>query len=270
MGRIKDLTEASKDSLEAVGTTYSGAPIELRYPVSEVVRRMQADARASGFKAPLFEVFSGYRSVELQQKLFDRKREEIRATEAAKLVAAAKAEGKTLTTKQALKKLSARKIEVATRLAVAAPGSSTHQTGAAFDLNLGYPTTFTPENVKAIEATKQYKFMKKTLAPKYKLTQYAPEPWHWECDAECEAHMLSVLEAEGAQTNGMVALKSVALSRGAGVDDIALDDGELSENDRRLLILNYEAEQRNTKLKAAFVVATSAIMLFALANKNRN
>jgi len=269
MGRITDLTEAKKEELRTVSTTYGGKPIELKYPVDEIVRRMKQDARASGFKAPLFEIFSGYRSTELQKKLYAKKREEVRQALAKARVEAAKEKGQTLTLANALRKLTDKEIDVATRLAVASPGGSTHQTGAAFDLNLGFPTTFTPENVKAIEATKQYKFMKTKLAPKYKLTQYAPEPWHWECDAACQEHMLNILNSEKSANTGVVTMKSTALSQGPGVEDIELDDGEMSEDERRLLILNYEAEQRNAKIKAGFVLAATAVGIYALVSKNK-
>ncbi len=265
MGRVVDLTEANQADLHPVGKTFGGEFIQLKYPVNEIVLRMREDARASGFKAPLFEIFSGFRSIALQQKLYDKKVAEVKNQEAQKLIDKAKAEGKTLTKAKALKSLKPKEIEKLVRLAVAAPGGSTHQTGAAFDLNLGYPTTFTPENVKAIEATKQYKFMKNKLAPKYKLTQYAPEPWHWECDDECQQNMLNILNEERAV--GLVAQRNVILPQGESVENIVLDDGELSENERRLLILNYEAEQRNTKIKAGVTLGAALLGLAVLVRK---
>jgi len=146
MARIKDLTEASPESLVDVG----GQKLAKR--MAYIYTALLADARVAGFRAPLFDLVSGYRSQRRQDLLFRRAVQKYGSMEEARKWVA--------------------KV-------------SPHRTGFAIDLNLGYPIT--SGNVQKIEATEAYKFMRDVLAPKYNLSPYTREPWHWECDKACRA-----------------------------------------------------------------------------------
>jgi len=145
MGRIVDLTEASPSSLVDVGGGQ-----KLAKPLANIYKALLNDAREAGFDAPLFNIVSGYRSQQRQDLLFRRALQKYGSVnEARKWVAKV----------------------------------SSHRTGFALDLNFGYPIN--SEYASAIEATDAYRYMRDVLAPKYNLSPYKKEPWHWECDKEC-------------------------------------------------------------------------------------
>lgn len=132
---------------------YSGER-ELAWPVSDLVKDLIADARAAGFDAPYFNVISGFRSYAQQERLFN----------------------------DALQKYGS--VEEA-RKWVAPPGKSAHNTGYTIDFYLGGPTSSSA--VAQIQNNAAYKYMRDVLAPKYGLSPYSREPWHWECDKACRA-----------------------------------------------------------------------------------
>lgn len=132
---------------------YSGER-ELAWPVSDLVRDLIADARAAGFQAPYFNVISGFRSYESQERLFNK----------------------------ALQKYGS---VAEARKWVAPPGKSSHNTGYTIDFYLGGPTNSSA--VAQIQRDPAFKYMRDVLAPKYGLAPYSREPWHWECDKACRA-----------------------------------------------------------------------------------
>tara|TARA_B100000900_G_C20591598_1_gene721836 strand:- start:132 stop:827 length:696 start_codon:yes stop_codon:yes gene_type:complete len=141
-----------EDYLHNVPSYYGEKP--LAWPVTEIVQDLIADARQAGFNAPYFDVVSGFRTYEHQDRLFQK----------------------------ALKKYGS---VSAARKWVAPPGKSAHNTGYTFDLYLGGPIK--SEAVNQIRRDPAYKYMRDVLAPKYNIAPYQKEPWHWECDKNCRA-----------------------------------------------------------------------------------
>lgn len=149
------------ETLDFVPSAYGSQSPKLAWPVSELVRDLEKDARAAKFKAPQFRIISGYRSIASQKKLWA----------------------------QALKDANGN-ASVA-RKTTAPPGTSSHHTGYAFDIFLGVGGT-KMSKAEAQFKSKEYKYMRDVLGPKYNLTQLPNEPWHWECDSACrEAYILS-------------------------------------------------------------------------------
>lgn len=143
------------------------SPQRVAYPLSEIVYEIIKEARAAGFKAPLFNIVSGYRSVAEQEILYA----------------------------NALKKYGS---AAAAAPFVAKPGSSSHHTGYTVDFYLGYPTN--SEYVPEIKKTKAYKFLAQ-IAPKYGLWQLPSEPWHWELDREARENYIRQKDALSLQTD---------------------------------------------------------------------
>ena len=127
---------------------------KLAWPVSDMVEDIIADARAAGFASPYFNVISGFRTYAQQERLFNR----------------------------AVQKYGS---DAAAREWVAPAGKSAHNTGYTFDLYLGGPTK--SEYVARVRQDPAYKYMRDVIAPKYGLSPYTTEPWHWECDKRCRA-----------------------------------------------------------------------------------
>jgi len=160
MARIAHRIEPSRDQLRTVegGQT-------LKYPVNLVAEEIRKEAQKRGIGGNTFIVRSGYRSVAQQEILWRRALE--------KYGSAAQA-----------------------RKYVAPPGNSAHHTGGAIDFDLGLSTCCSKELIPEYRKTKAYKFLQE-VAPKYKLSPYDAEPWHWECDAACEQNILDLLENTG-------------------------------------------------------------------------
>jgi len=154
---IDERFEADPNLLEEVPSSNPNRPQLLKWPVSDIARDIEADARALGYEAPLFTVRSGYRPTATQEALWQ----------------------------QALKKYGS---SSEARKYVAPPGRSSHMTGQAIDFDLGY--SLKSENIDAINNSDAYATML-ALGDKYGLSQYHREPWHWECDSQCEADYLS-------------------------------------------------------------------------------
>jgi hypothetical protein len=141
-------------TLDLVPSAYENQRPKLAWPVSELVRDLEKDARNAGFKAPQFQIISGYRSIASQERLWKE--------------ALIKADGD----------------ETLARQTTSPPGNSSHHSGFAFDIFLGIGGT-KMERAPSQFKSKEYKFMRDVLAPKYNLTQLPNEPWHWECDKAC-------------------------------------------------------------------------------------
>jgi LAS superfamily LD-carboxypeptidase LdcB len=110
-----------------------------------MVADIEVDARAAGFKAPQFRVISGFRDVATQERLW----------------------------RQALDKAGG---DVAlARKTTAPPGNSSHFSGFAFDIFLGRGGT-DMARAPSIFQSREYKFMRDVIAPKYNLTQLSNEP----------------------------------------------------------------------------------------------
>ena len=176
--------------LQQVASAYPSQQPRLGWPVSEMVADIEADARAAGFKAPQFRVISGYRDVATQERLW----------------------------RQALAKAGG---DVAlARKTTAPPGNSSHFSGFAFDIFLGRGST-DMALAPSIFRSREYKFMRDTIAPKYNLTQLSNEPWHWECDKACrDAYLTSkygVVLTEPSNLDFTVALQD----EGAGEEGAA-------------------------------------------------
>jgi hypothetical protein len=156
--------EPHPSDIEAVRGV-NGSSRELAFPTSQIVSEIQDLAAAEGFESPLFDVFSGYRSIARQEQLWQRKLAEVggNVSEARKWVAP--------------------------------PGRSAHHTGHAFDLNLGGPTKSSASNIAHIQAHPAFEFMQR-IAPEYGLENYSAEPWHWECDEACRNAYLERLSPE--------------------------------------------------------------------------
>jgi len=162
MARIQHRNEPSADQLRVV----EGGQ-KLKYPVNLVADAIKQEARDAGFAAPLFSVKSGYRSSATQRSLWER----------------------------ALARYGSE--EVARRY-VAPPGRSAHVTGGTMDFDLGNPIDSSA--IPAHRASPAYQFLRE-IAPKYKITQYEREPWHWECDDACEQNILA-MEESGSASSG--------------------------------------------------------------------
>lgn len=149
------------ERVDFVASAYGSQKPRLGWPVSELVADLEADARAAGFKAPQFRIISGYRDIATQERLWQQ--------------ALAAANGD---------------VSLA-RKTTAPPGNSSHHSGFAFDIFLGVGGT-KMSKAPEIFNSREYKFMRDVLGPRYNLTQLSNEPWHWECDAACrDSYLLS-------------------------------------------------------------------------------
>lgn len=154
-GRIGDLTPAKQADL----VTIQGHALEAR--TADAYQRLLLAARGDGIEAPYLNLVSGYRSPQSQMVLYNK--------------ALTKYRGKLQ--KSLGREPSDQEVEKEARRWVAAPGSSSHQTGRALDLNLGVSTS--SENVEKARNTPAYKWLREHAA-QFGFYPYAPEPWHWE------------------------------------------------------------------------------------------
>lgn len=147
--------------VDFVPSAYPSQNPTLAWPVSELVQDLEKDARDAGFEAPQFQIISGLRDYNSQKKLWE----------------------------QALKDANGN-VALA-RKTTAPPGKSSHFSGFAFDIFLGRGGTLMSRAPSQFKS-KEYKFMRDVLGPKYQLTQLSNEPWHWECDQNCrESYLLN-------------------------------------------------------------------------------
>lgn len=149
-GRIVDKRDPKPDELTKVDGK------QVHQDCALALNAMRDAAYRDGIRLPLLGLQSGYRSSQQQTKLF--------AAALVKYGSKAKA-----------------------RKWVAPPGESAHESGCAFDLYLGEKMGTKPDQIRRLEATKAYQWLK-VNAPKFGLAPYKAEPWHWECDAECKAN----------------------------------------------------------------------------------
>lgn len=174
-----------KDKKSRTGDKLIIRKVILKYPVNEIVDMMEMQAREAGFEAPLFEVRSGYRSIAQQQVIFNREREKYKQIIINEFIESG------MTPEQAAEAATPAVVDRRTREAVALPGKSAHHTGAAIDIDLGFPLKYDKKNIAAMEASPQYQYMRDVLAPFHHMAPYDKEPWHWECDDECIQHYLT-------------------------------------------------------------------------------
>jgi len=142
--------EPRPQDLQDVPSRDLNRPQRLAYPLTEIVNDILREARAAGFRPPMFHVVSGYRSIKEQEGIYAKGLKKYGSAEKAAPY-------------------------------VAKPGTSAHHTGYCLDFFLGLPTT--TENIPAIRKSKAYAFLKR-VAPKYGLWELPSEPWHWELDQE--------------------------------------------------------------------------------------
>jgi len=147
--------------------SYGNTVRHLAYPTNIIVESIQRLARMNGFEYPLFTVFSGYRSIADQERLFRKRVEEVGGDE-----------------------------ELASKT-VARAGRSSHHTGHAFDIYLGHKTGYKidssdPENVDYIRTTEAYEFMK-AIADTLGITELSNEAWHWDCDRACRDSFVKMI-----------------------------------------------------------------------------
>ena len=164
---VDERVEADPSLLEEVPSSNPNRPQQLKYPLSQIVRDIEKDARDLGFQAPLFTVRSGYRSTATQERLWQNALQKYGSVSKA-------------------------------RKFVAPPGRSSHMTGSAVDFDLGYPLK--SELIDQINNSEAYAVMQE-LGAKYGLTQYNAEPWHWECDSECEENYLKSKQSSVVSSN---------------------------------------------------------------------
>lgn len=181
MARIEHRREPTPDQLRTV----EGGK-QLKYPVNLVAEAIRREGQEAGLGPNAFLVRSGYRSVASQERLWARALERHGSPEAA-------------------------------RRYVAPPGSSAHHTGGAIDFDLGLSTCCDSGRIPEYRNTRAYRFLQE-IAPKYKLTPYSAEPWHWECDAACEQNILEMTEDSGAVAQkASKTLKYVGVAAGLAV-----------------------------------------------------
>ena len=123
-----------------------GQDVYLHPAAADALAQLQAAARVAGFPEPLFLPVSGYRSSARQQELWQ----------------------------AALQRYGS---EGEARRWVARPGSSSHETGRAVDLWLGYSPD--SSNVRALQESAAYKWLAAN-AERLGWYPYSAEPWHWE------------------------------------------------------------------------------------------
>lgn len=136
----------------------SGSTRRLAWPTSEIYQDILADARSAGIPHPWFLLFSGYRSIAEQQRLWDAH-----------------------PTKD--------------RNVIAFPGNSSHHTGHTMDLYVGNKTGYSIDSSKSENTSHQrslaeFRYLRDVIAPKYGLWNLPKEPWHWECDRVCRENFL--------------------------------------------------------------------------------
>ena len=124
-------------------------------PAIEALVDMIQGAKAAGLD--IWQVSEGYRSFARQQELFD-------------------AQVQTYMQDDELSEQNARK---AAEKTVAAPGTSEHHSGLAFDLTVpGYFFGDTPQAKWLESHCWEYGFILRYTAKKEDITGYLPEPWH--------------------------------------------------------------------------------------------
>ena len=181
MARIEHRIEPTPDQLRTV----EGGK-KLKYPVNLVAEAIRREGQEAGLGPDIFLIRSGYRSVAHQQRLWNRALERYGSPEIA-------------------------------RRYVAPPGRSAHMTGGAMDFDLGLPTCCDSRRVPEYRNTRAFRFLQE-IAPKYKITNYSAEPWHWECDAACEQNILEMAEGGGAMARKTTkALKYAGVAAGLAV-----------------------------------------------------
>ena len=178
MARIEHRIEPTPDQLRTV----EGGK-KLKYPVNLVAEAIRREGQEAGLGPNIFLVRSGYRSVASQERLWARALERHGSPEVA-------------------------------RRYVAPPGRSAHHTGGAIDFDLGLSTCCDSSRIPEYRNTRAYRFLQE-IAPKYKLTPYSAEPWHWECDAACEQNILEMTGGDGAMASkASKALKYAGVAAG--------------------------------------------------------
>jgi outer membrane protein OmpA-like peptidoglycan-associated protein len=143
--RISPVVEPPASELVTVDPRY-GRGKQLHRDAYSAYQRLKAGAEADGIPANLLTVVSGYRSVALQQRLWQ----------------------------DALRKYGSPQ---AARKWVAPPGGSPHHTGRAIDFYLGGRNN--SENVTNLRRTDAYRWLV-CNAVRFGFFPYAAEPWHWE------------------------------------------------------------------------------------------
>ena len=154
---INERTIVPDASMLEVVPSYYNSGRTLAWPVSQMIKEIEARARSAGFSKPYMTVISGYRSIANQQKKWE---------------------------KALLKYGSA----AVARQWVAPPGRSAHHSGYCFDIFLGGPT-----ESSLIQQTLQdpaYAWFKDLAENEYGLWQLPNEPWHWEAGKECREYYI--------------------------------------------------------------------------------
>ena len=219
---------------------------ELAWPVSDMVDDIIADARAAGFASPYFNVISGFRTYAQQERLFN----------------------------QAVQKYGS---VAEARKWVAPPGKSAHNTGYTIDFYLGGPTNSSA--VAQIQRDPAFKYMRDVIAPKYGLSPYAREPWHWECDKSCRATYImrkygvdgelarQIVDEESIVPQGdMVAFLESRTEDGEGEGEtqVTRDDGKTE------VTRNTDSKVGKTLLALSLVGGTSFGIWLWLKQRNEN
>ena len=124
---------------------YGGRWVRLRGDVAAALARLQQEARAAGFAAPLFLPVSDYRTRAEQEDLWTHAVARHGADKASRYVAH--------------------------------PGSSAHETGRAADLWLGLPID--SDNQEALLKTAAFQWLKAN-GERLGWYNYEAEAWHWE------------------------------------------------------------------------------------------
>jgi len=142
-GRVKDKRYPAR--VVAVPHGYDGKAVELGPATAKAYEALLANARAAGFKAPLFEIASAFRTDDEQSALVAKAEKTHPGANNRKYVASA--------------------------------GGSAHRTGHAIDFFLGGRNR--RENIGDLEKLESYKWLKANAAS-FGFAPYKAEPWHWE------------------------------------------------------------------------------------------
>lgn len=159
--RRRDMTHMHNRRDELVPVESYGGQEVLHPEAALAYNAMLVAVRAAGFKAPLFQVVSGYRSLETQERLFARQLQKQRGLHP---------------------EWSEEQVRAEARKWVAPPGHSDHETGCAVDLWLGY--SISGSNNAKMRATPAYQWLAEN-AWRFGFCEYAQsgklqgEAWHW-------------------------------------------------------------------------------------------
>lgn len=160
--RRRDMTHFHDRMDELVDVESNGSQESLHPEAAVAYNAMVRAARAAGFEAPLFQVVSGYRSRDHQERIWNSQLEKQR---------------------QRHPEWSQAQIESEARKWVARPGYSDHETGCAVDMWLGYGIS--GSNNDAIRRSAAYQWLAEN-AWRFGFCEYAyvdakhpGEGWHW-------------------------------------------------------------------------------------------